>query len=85
MQTIKNSEAGQRNLELQDCAAHMHSKLAQLAQRHNLLNHGPASEAGTLQDSPGSRAGNASEGGNATDAAAKRRAQAKARQVMHYA
>ena len=37
MQTIEQSEAGQRSFELQDCAKHMHSKLNQLAQCHNLL------------------------------------------------
>ena len=83
MQSVEQSEAGQRSFELQDCAAHLHSKLTQQAQRHNLLDHGPASGPGSLQDSPESRVqDNASEGGNATDDAAKRRAQAKARQVV---
>ena len=84
MQTVEQSEAGQRSFELHDCAKHMHSKLVQLAQLHNLLDNGFASGPGMLQDSPESRAGNASEGGNAAVAAVTRRAQAKARQVVHH-
>ena len=84
MQTIEQSEAGQRSFQLQDCAKHLHSKLTQLAQRHNLLDHGPASGPAALQGGPESRSGNASEGGDAADAAVKRRAQAKARQVVNH-
>lgn len=85
MQTIEQSEAGQRSYELQECAKHMHSKLMQLARHHNLLDHGQASGSGTLQDSPESRGSVACEGGEAADAAVRRRAQAKARQVVHQA
>ena len=79
MQTIGQPEAGQRSVELQDCAQHLHSKLTQLAQCHNLLDSGPGS--GVVPDSPEPKAGNPAEGSPAADAAAQRRAQAKARQV----
>lgn len=84
MQNIEQSEAGQRSFELQDCAAHMHNKLMQLAQRHNLLDHGPPSTPAALQDSPEPRTGYASEEGDAAKAAVKRRAQAKTRQVVNH-
>lgn len=79
MQSIGQSEAGQRSFELQDCAQYLHSKLTQRAQRLKLLDPGPGS--GVLPDSPQPKAGNSAEGSPVADAAAGRRAQAKARQV----
>ena len=85
MQVIGQSEAGQRSFELQDCANHLHSKLVQLAQHHKLLGHSSAAGPDMLQDTPESRSADGAEGSSsAADATARRRAQAKARQVMYY-
>lgn len=86
MQVIGQSEAGQRSFELQDCANHLHSKLVQLAQQHNLLGHSSAAGSDMLQaDTPESRSADGAEGSSsAADATATRRAQAKARQVMYH-
>ena len=85
MQVIAQSEAGQRSFELQDCASHMHTKLTQLAQRHNLLHHSSPPVSDMLLNPPESARASAAQGdSNKADAAAQRRAKAKARQVAHH-
>lgn len=83
VQVIAQPEAGQHSFELQDCASYMHTQLAQLAQRHNLLHPSSLSVSDMPLDSSRPACANAAEGNSSKpDAAAQRRAQAKARQVI---
>ena len=78
MQAIATFKAGEHSFELQDCAKHVHSKLTQLA---NSLCPSPSTTSDTAQMPANKVMAVDADNDKATDAAASRRAQSKARQV----
>ena len=78
-----SSDGSQHSAELQDCAKHMHSKLAELVQQHNLDDVSPVRSPGQ-QAGPQVAADAGRDSGSPSDASASKRAQAKARQVKQH-